>query len=299
MQNRVWKSLVLETQFATELVLIGLRKLCGVSTESSGNEMIGSGHWRHAIYLGLYEYSAGLERLAKVAIACHKYRQDDGVFPNLRPYSHRIGTLLKDVAEAVPEDSPFSSHYLEDGKQSENDLDTSLTELIDRFAAGAGRYENLDSLSKVEHFEDSHVMWSKLASKAVVTDEVHVLMGLRDALDNVIEDELIHLNLDGATDLTEGMRFRASESSVGLVLGLFKKVRLVAVLIDVATTMPDENLPHLGEIVGPVFLHSAADFFKYHIVQLGDDYIVREQVTEAYQRILQRDNFDDYGPSGN
>lgn len=100
MTTSTWESLVVETQFATELTLTGLRRLCSVPTDPALVRW-GSKDLNYALHVGMYSYSSGLERLCKLAIACNGYATT-GEFPELRRYSHKIGKLLDAVEKLSP-----------------------------------------------------------------------------------------------------------------------------------------------------------------------------------------------------
>jgi hypothetical protein len=78
----IWANLVAETQFATELTLNGLRRLCSVPTEPELTRWVGN-DLNYALHVGMHSYSSGLERLCKLTIACNVYAVN-GKFPELR-----------------------------------------------------------------------------------------------------------------------------------------------------------------------------------------------------------------------
>ncbi|MGO4435804.1 hypothetical protein AB4Y88_21730 [Paenarthrobacter sp. RAF9] len=157
MTTTIWKNLVVETQFATELTLSGLRRLCSVPTDPALVQW-GSNELNYALHVGMYSYSSGLERLCKLAIACNGYATT-GEFPKVRKYSHKI----------------------------------------------------------------------------------------------------------------------------------VRKVRWVSTILDVSTYYTSPNLPILGEVVSPTFIHKSADFFNYHIARFSDDAVVEEELAEVYERIHVRE----------
>ena len=133
----VWESLVAETQFATELTLAGLRRLCAVPTDP---ELVkwGSKGLNYALHVGMYSYSSGLERLCKLAIACNGYAST-GEFPKLRKYSHKIGNLLDAVEALTPMDSDASTYKAKYLVRPVDALDPDLMNTVERFANGTGR----------------------------------------------------------------------------------------------------------------------------------------------------------------
>lgn len=146
MNLTMWQSLVAETQFATELTVSGLRRLCSVPVLSDQFPW-STRDLNYALHVGLHSYSSGLERLCKLAIACNGYAST-GEFPALRGFSHKIGALLDAIEGLTPTAADAStpkSAYL---ARPVDGLDPALTNTVERFAGGAGRYEHLDLLWK-------------------------------------------------------------------------------------------------------------------------------------------------------
>ena len=131
MTSTIWDSLVVETQFATELALTGLRRLCFVPTDPA-RVVWGSSSLNYALHVGMYSYSSGLERLCKLAIACNGYATT-GEFPRLRSYSHKIGNLLDAVEKLPPTGSGASMHRAKYLVRPVDGLDPDLTNTVERF----------------------------------------------------------------------------------------------------------------------------------------------------------------------
>lgn len=294
MPQVIWESLVVETQFATELTLSGLRRLCAVPTDP---ELVkwGSRDLNYALHVGMYSYSSGLERLCKLAIACNEYAAT-GEFPKLRAYSHRIGALL-DAVEALttpttgPDPSEREAKYL---VRPVEGLDPDLMGTVERFASGAGRYEHLDILWNDDAEVNTYKEWSALAARASVSEEVRRLISLKSAMAHAIGSELADDGLEStARTVMEDLELPMYEPSVGVVLSLFRKVRWVSTILNVATYYTAKDLPILGEIVSPTFIHTSADFFNYHIARISDDDVVEEELGEVFERINAREAEDD------
>lgn len=294
MTSAVWESLVAETQFATELTLTGLRRLCSVPTAP---ELVhwGSRDLNYALHVGMYSYSSGLERLCKLAIACNGYATT-GEFPRLRSYSHKIVNLL-DAAEALTPTGPGATmpkaRYL---VRPMDRLEPDLTNTVERFANGAGRYEHLDSLWNDAAEVNTYNEWSALAARASVSEEVRRLVSIKQGMADAIRSELVDDGLEStAHRVIEDLALPTYEPSVGVVLSLFRKVRWVSAILDVATYYTSQDIPLLGEVVSPVFVHSSPDFFKYNIVRIGDEEVVLEELRDAYERIRAREAESDDG----
>jgi hypothetical protein len=283
-----WTHLVAETQFATELVLTGLRRLCSVPTDTHLTEWGGNDR-NYALHVGLHAYSSGLERLCKLAIACNGYTEN-GKFPALKQFSHKISSLL-DAVEALTPAGPGiakgGGRYL---VRPVDALDPDLMATVEKFANGAGRYEHLDSLwndkAKVTTYED----WCALAKNGSVTEEVHHLIALRDAMNRAMRAELSEAGLESTSQpAIEDLERPIFEPSVAVALSLYRKARWVAAILDVATYYTQKGLPLLGEVVNPIFSHSSADFFMYDIAGVSDKNVVEEELQEVYPRILKRE----------
>lgn len=284
MVQTIWKNLVVETQFATELTLAGLRRLSCVPTDP---ELIkwGSSNFNYALHVGMYSYSSGLERLCKLAIACNNYAIS-GDFPNLRGYSHNIVKLL-DAVEALTPAGPGVSNYEAEHLVCPIDaLDPDLTKTVERFANGAGRYEHLDSLWKDDAEVNTYNEWSALAARVSVPDEVRRLISLKGAITEAIRSELSNSGLEAtATEMVGDLEVPIYEPSVGVVMSLFRKVRWVSSVLDIATYYTSHDIPILGEIVSPVFAHSSANFIAYNVARIGDEDVVIDELQEAHERI--------------
>ncbi|WP_457964625.1 hypothetical protein M1E17_00325 [Arthrobacter sp. D1-29] len=290
----IWKNLVVETQFATELTLTGLRRLCSVPTDPA-LEQWGSDEQNYALHVGMYSYSSGLERLCKLAIACNGYAATKE-FPKLRSYSHKIGKLLDAVEELTPAGPKATFHDAKYVVRPVDGLDPDLTNTVERFANGAGRYEHLDSLWNDDAEVNTYNEWSELAARSSVSEEVSQLISLRDAMARAIRSELSDVGLESAGEtVMEDLELPMFEPSVGVVISLFRKVRWVSTILDVATGYTDPGLPILGDVVSPTFIHPSADFFNYHIARFSDDSVVQEELAEVYPRINAREEEEGEG----
>lgn len=300
MTSTIWESLVAETQFAAELTLAGLRRLCSVPTDHE-QFLWSNKDLNYALHVGLYSYSSGLERLCKLAIACSGYATT-GEFPRLRNYSHKIGSLLDAVETLSPMGTGASMRKAEYLIRPVDRLDPDLTNTVERFANGAGRYEHLDSLWNDGTEVNTYNEWSALAARTSVSEEVRRLISIKEAMAYAIGSELADDGLESTAEkVMEDLAFPTYEPSVGVVLRLFRKVRWVSTILDVATYYTSQDLPLLGEVVSPTFAQSSANFFKYDIARIGDEEVVLDELQAAYERIRIREaetddeDFDDLG----
>lgn len=288
MTATIWESLVAEAQFATELTLTGLRRLCAVPT---GADLFpwGGKDQNYALHVGLHSYSSGLERLCKLAIACNKYAAK-GEFPRLRSYSHKIGDLL-DAVEGLNPTGPGASMKAKYLVRPLDHLDPDLTNTLERFANGAGRYEHLDLLWNDKTEVNTYNEWSALAARASVSKEVRQLISIKERTAYAIESELVEAELALiAQRVLADLALPIYEPSVGVVISLFRKARWVSAVLDVATYYTRQELPLLGEVFSRIFIHSSADFFNYHIARIGDKEAVAEHLQAAQERIRNRES---------
>ncbi|WP_284986808.1 hypothetical protein [Arthrobacter sp. fls2-241-R2A-172] len=289
----MWDSLVAETQFATELIITGLRRLCSVPTEPGLGGERRSNDRNYSLHVGMYSYSSGLERLCKLAIACNGYAAK-GEFPKLKKYNHRIGGLLDAVEELVPSGPGMSMGRAKYLTRPEDDLDPELTNMVERFANGDGRYEYLDSLWKDNPEVSTFNEWSALAAKVSVPEEVRDLIALKDAMVYAIEAELADAGLESSSQrVREDLALPTYVPSVGVTLKLYRKVRWVAEILDVATYYTSQGIPILGEVVSPTLTQTTANFFRYDIARISDEEPVTEELEAVYKRIVKREAEDD------
>ncbi|MFB0836055.1 hypothetical protein ACX8Z9_13385 [Arthrobacter halodurans] len=278
-----WTNLVVETQFATELTLTGLRRLCSVPTEPELVDF-GSDELNYALHVGMYSYSSGLERLCKLAIACHGYG-NTGKFPKLKNYSHRIGKLFDAVEALTPIGLGASMHEAEYLVRPVDSLDPDLTITIERFANGAGRYEHLDSLWNDNAQVNTYNEWCALAARASVSEEVRELISIRNGMAHAIQTELIQADLETTGQMVmDDLVLPTFEPSIGVALSLFRKVRWVSTILDTATNTPAAGLPMLGDVVSRNFIHTSTDFFNYHIAGIADKEVVVDELIAANER---------------
>lgn len=283
-------SLLVETQFATNLIVDGLRKLATVPTNPEMAQW-GSNERNYTLHIGMYSYVAGLERLCKLTISCNEYVAT-GKFPPLRDYQHWIQKLL-DAVEGLPSPSTSPGATANPANFLTRPADTlapDLMKLVERFAASQGRYEHLDSLSKESAEVKTYNDWSALAARAPVTKEIQSLIMTKHAIATIFESEMMEAGLEATMQsMVDELSLPLDEPSVGVVMSLFRTARWVAANLDLATFYTGKDLPLLGEVVSPKLIQPSADFFKYQIVRIEDEYVVDEELTEAFTRHNQRE----------
>lgn len=292
-----WENLVTEAQFATELSVLGLRRLCTVPT--APNRLIKVSYDQsYPLHVGLLSFTSGLERLCKLTIACHGYVRD-GVFPPLRQFGHSIGGLL-DAVEDLDLGSIRTVGDLPRGRP-DDELDPELTNLLERYADGSGRYEHLDSLWNDDAVVRTLEVWSDLCARTTLPPEVRDLLALRDGAVEAIADLTIDAGLETAAEPYINELVPLSDPSIGVALALYQKASWVATTLDFVTYYTSRELPIVGEALNAV-RHSNEDFFKYEVARINDvecvegelrDYLARMRGRPDNPPLSESDLFDD------
>lgn len=292
MNKSTWKNIVAETEFATELSLNGLRRLCTVPSGST--VAVGMSEQNYALHVGLYSYTSGLERICKLAISCYGYVHE-GKFSKL-PKSHDLKKLLEEV-EALDLSKiniqPKTFDYL---KRPTDPLLPDAIAMATRFAMAkdGGRYEHLDSLLNENTDVKTYDQWTELAAKSAISPEVRRLVQLQEAVSDVVESVMIIEELESihASILPEDL-IRMYEPSIGATLTLFKLVRWASTVLDAITYYTTKEMPILADRLSPTFHHPSTEFFNYHIARFSDDSVVEEELVAAYSRHNLNDQAED------
>lgn len=138
-----------------------LRSALAALLESSSAE-------RGPLYVALFNYSIGLERLLKLSLLLDHCVANKGAFPTyaqIKSFGHDVGTLYK-TAKAV------SDRYQIEIPEScrGDDLDDRLLELFTAFADSKGRYFNLNALIGGGSGTDPLSEWGKLLTEIYKRD---------------------------------------------------------------------------------------------------------------------------------
>ena len=280
-----WNYLVSETQFATELVVSGVRKLCTVPIRDDSWPV---GHDQtYPLHVGLHSYTSGLERLCKLTIACHGF-VTTGSFPSLKPFSHRIGKLM-DSVEHLDLDE-ISGLSKAPSVRPTDDLDPTLTEALERFANGAGRYEHLDFLSDDQTDVSTLATWTQLCAHVTRSERVHHVLSMRTAVISAIRTLCTSGDLESsAYSILDPVDPFLSELSTGVALRLYQKASWVASTLDAVTYYTNHEVPLLGEAVRDI-QPSAEEFFQYSVAQIEDEQITLEELEDHSRRFPETDD---------
>lgn len=215
-----------------------------------------------------------------------------GEFRQTKRFSHRIGDLLDGVEalESLPESSSLRGQYL---TRPTDSLDPDLTEAVERYANGPGRYEHLDSLWNPNAEVAMYRTWVSLCQRSKVPHGIDRLVSIQLAVAEAVSAELSHAGLDACADaVVEDMGRQVSPSSVGVALSLFRKARWVSTVIDEATYYRHEDLPLLGEAVGAL-QSSSTNFYAYEIARLSDVEVIEDVLAEVLPRVHERWRVED------
>jgi hypothetical protein len=209
--NGRWHNLVIEAQFATELVRSGISSACALPMNTAQPDALGYSEM-YPLNVGLHMYTSGLERLFKLALACHSFAST-GAFTSVRKYGHQLSKLTDalDGLDLAGFDS-FHPDY-----EYGNDLVTWL----ERFASGDGRYEILDSLSRDDADVLTWEMWAEFCSRGVVSEDVQQSIDVRSAVGSALTDVCIANDLESSAypSLLSATRpLSASAAAVGLAM---------------------------------------------------------------------------------
>jgi hypothetical protein len=289
-----WENLVSETQFATELTVLGLRKLASVPVAPWANDGSDIGYDQsYPLHVGLHAYTNGLERLCKLTIACHGYVAE-GSFPVLKSYGHRLGHLLDTVDHL--DMKAIKSAREQRAARPLDDLDPGLTEELERFANGSGRYEHLDSLVTTDSTVRTNEVWLSFCTHSRVSPHVKHIIAMREAVITALRELCTDGDLEAAGfAFLEHHDERLYEASVGVMLRLHAQARWVGSVLDFVTYYTHRELPLLGEVVQILMSESDA-FFQYAIAEIEDEYITEEELHSHIVRMAERPPGDDIDP---
>lgn len=280
-----WNYLVAETQFSSELVVTGIRRLCTVPMR---NDNWPVGHDQtYPLHVGLHSYTSGLERLCKLTIACHGFVAT-GTFPPLRPFGHKIGPLL-DAVEDLDLDKIPKLHKTP-ASRPRDDLDPTLTDALERFANGGGRYEHLDSLWNDQTDIATLDTWKHLCARVKPSERVKHLLSMREAIVGGIRTLCTNGDFEAsAYTILDSVDPFLSELSTEVALHLYQKASWVATLLDALTYYTQQDLPLLGEAVRDI--QSAPEaFLQYTVAQIEDEEVTVDELEQHSKRFSELDD---------
>lgn len=273
-----WQNLVVETQYATELILSGIRKICEVPTAPGFSGAIGYSE-KYPLSIALHMYTSGLERLCKLTLACYGFL-DTGEFSKVRKYSHGLSSLL-DAVEALD----FSKIKLDPPRYHSRPIDEYEDELItwlERYATGTGRYEIIDSLSNNRVEVLTWEIWTQLCSIGVVSENVKRSIGLRYVAARAVSHAVVEQELElSAEPMLEAFDVPLSEEASAVGIAMYRRARWVAATLIALTHYTSEGLPILSEVL--YALQGTSDgFYTAEVARISDEGPVSEELGEYY-----------------
>lgn len=273
-----WRSIVTETQFATESVLEGIRRVSALPVGWNSERLVNVSYDQtYPLQIGLMLYTSGLERLCKLALACHGLAQD-GEFRNVRRFSHRLSELLNAIDQL--DVSRFASRRDKYLTRPEDEFGSELVDWLERFASGGGRYELIDSLARDDTDLLTWDTWMAFCARGVVTDDVRLSIGVHAGIGNALGDIAIAHDLESAAGQYVASSQRGfSEPAVAVGLAMHRRARRVAAVLDAVTHYTDERLPILSEVTY-VLTHPTNDFFMWEIAGLSDREVIMAELTD-------------------
>lgn len=290
MNERWWYNLVAESQFATELVRSGIGRVC--SLPMSGDRPDGRIDYdeTYPLNVGLHTYTSGLERLCKLALACHGFATT-GEFPKTRKFSHKLSGLL-DAIEQL-DMSAFEPYYHEYLARPDDEFGEDLVAWLERYASGDGRYELLDSLTRDDIEILTWDVWVQFCARGVASEDVKESISIRNAMSEALG------NVTAANDLesvaypfweSTSRSFHAPAVAVGLAM--YRRARCAAEVIGATTHYTGKGLPILREVVNTL-TQTTDDFFAYEIAGISDREPVVEELKLHFETFVHPDSDDD------
>jgi hypothetical protein len=243
------------------------------------------------LHVGLHTYTSGLERLCKLALACHGFLED-GSFSPVRKYSHRLTALLDTLGSlnlsAV--EKPTSMYLTRPADEYEPELNVWL----ERYSSGDGRYELLDSLSSGSRTLPTWDTWVEFCSRGAVSEEVRRCIDMHDASGRALREIASFHNLESvASGHLEEFDSPISERSAAVGLAMHRRARWAASVLNALSYYTHQELPILGEAL--VELRQTSDnFFAFEIAKLSDPEVVEQELLDHLDTFVSPDEDDDF-----
>lgn len=274
-----WENLVVETQYATELILDGIRKICEVPTSPGLFGVIGYSE-KYPLNIALHMYTSGLERLCKLTLACYGFLET-GEFGKVCKYSHGLTDLVNAV-EALDLNKTRSDPWCHDFRPVD-EFGDKLIGWLDRYASGTGRYEIIDSLSNDWAEVLTWEKWTELCSMGTVSARVKGSIGLKQ----VSTDALTHAMLKQGLELSAGPMLEAFDtplsveaSAVGIAM--YRRARWIASTLVALTQYTHAGLAILSEVLY-VLQGPSDEFYSVEVARISDEESVSEELGEYYE----------------
>lgn len=279
--SRRWNALVAEAQFANNLIVNGLRHISrlpmggGILTQISPDQTF-------PLYLGLHSFTSGLERLAKLALACDGFLRT-GAFPKVKKFSHKISKLCDELENVdVSANNVAMTEY---HQRPVDEYEPALITWLEEYAAGPGRYELLDSLASGSDEERTWDKWAALCAMGHVPASILHYIDLEAVTRDVALSTLSQANLESSADGLIESTYPLSSDVAAVVLAMHRRARWVASILDAVTYYRHEELPILREACTDI-LQETELFYAFEIARFSDPDVVLEEI---------EGHFSDYG----
>lgn len=291
--TRRWLNLVSETQFAADLVLTGIRRVSHLPMDGDVVGQIADDR-TFPLHVGLHTYTSGLERLCKLALACHGFLAI-GTFVSVRGYSHRITELLDALQEL--DISTFSKRTGKYLSRPSDEYEPELNDWLQRHASEGGRYELLDSLSSGDETLPTWEIWADFCSRGEVSDDVRRYIDLHYATGYVLREVAESHDLESvASGHLEEFHHPFSERSVAVALAMYRRARWAASILDAISYYTHQDIPILGEALVEL-RQTTSNFFAFEIAKLSDPEVVEEELIAHHENFVspsEDDEFEDW-----
>lgn len=273
-----WRSIVTETQFATESVLEGIRRISALPVGWDSERLVNVSYDQtYPLQIGLLLYTSGLERLCKLALACHGLAQD-GEFRNVRRFSHRLSDLFTAIEQL--DLSRFATRRDDYLARPDDEFGSELVDWLERFASGGGRYELIDSLTRDDMELLTWDRWMTFCARGVIADDVRLSISVHSGIGSALGDIAVAHDLESAAGQYVNSSQRGfSEPAVAVGLAMHRRARWVAAVLDTVTHYTDARLPILSEVTY-VLTHPTNEFFMWEIARLSDREVIMEELTD-------------------
>jgi hypothetical protein len=288
--NGRWHNLVIEAQFATELVRAGISSVCELPMNPNQLDVLGYDRM-YPLNVGLHMYTSGLERLYKLALACHSFAST-GTFASVRKYGHQLSKLT-DALDGL-DMTEFNSYNPEYLARVDDEYGDELLEWLERFASGDGRYEILDSLSREDADVLTWEMWVDFCSRGVVSEDVEQSISLRAAIGNALTDVCIANDLESvAFPVLDAATRPLYAASAAVGLAMYRRARRPAEVLASVTNYTSAELPILREAVNTL-TQTTDNFFAYEIAGVSDrEPVIDELTSHAETFVMPSSDYED------
>lgn len=248
----------------------------------------------YPLNVGLHMYTSGLERLCKLALACHGFLST-GAFTEVRRYSHRLSELLHALEDLdMRQVNSLHPDYL---VRPADEFGDDLIEWLERFASGGGRYEILDSLTNTDADVLTWDTWVQFCSRGVASEDVEQSISIHAAVGSALTEVCIANDLESSAYpflLTSTRPLFKTSATVGLAM--YRRARWAAEILASVTYYTHKDLPILREAVNAL-TQVDDNFFAYEIAQISDREPVIEELTSHRESFVmpvlaEDENFD-------